>query len=68
VEHRKADIKLEVMSNSAALFQDPVLQGPVGTFSLAVLLSSTVELIEDWVGVVVADGVYWGTRCHTSSR
>jgi hypothetical protein len=39
-----------------------VLEGHGGTSSLAPLLSSTTELIEDRVDTAAANGVRWGTR------
>jgi hypothetical protein len=55
-------IELEGFWSSVARVWDLVHGGPTGMSSLEALLSSIVELIEDYVNAVTGNGVRWGTR------
>jgi hypothetical protein len=62
IKEAEADAELEGLQNSATQVQDLVLGGSVGTSSLAVPLSSVVELIEDRVDAATTNGVRWRTH------
>jgi hypothetical protein len=55
VELQEADYELEGLWNSAAQVQDLVLGGPTGMSSLAVMLSSATEPIDNCVATAIAN-------------
>jgi hypothetical protein len=59
---READAELEALRTSATRVWNLVLERADGTSSLAVSLSSEVELLDDRIDTTVANGVHWGTR------
>jgi hypothetical protein len=58
VECGEVDAEPEGLRHSAARVRDLELGGPVGMSSFATSLSSAIELIEDRVFTVFANGVH----------
>jgi hypothetical protein len=55
---QEAEAELEALWSSIARVRDLVLERPEGTSSLVASLSSVVELIEDCIDTVTANGVH----------
>jgi hypothetical protein len=59
-EHQEEVAKLRALQSFTTWVQDLVLKGSDGTSSLAVLLSSAVDLIEGRIDVVAINGAPLG--------
>jgi hypothetical protein len=59
---QEVDVELEALQTLVARVQDLVLGSADGSSSLETSMSIVAELLEGWIDVAAANGVYWGSR------